>query len=73
MTWSGPISDGPPPRERSDAPRTRTRIIQVGKAGIGFGSTLAMVISWSVHQSVLLAILHGFLGWLYVLWHVVTR
>lgn len=69
MTYSGPISDGPPPREE----RARTRIVQFGKVGVGMGSTLAMVISWSKHASVLYAILHGFLGWLYVVWHVVTR
>jgi hypothetical protein len=43
------------------------------KAGIGFGACLAMVISWGVHKSVLLTILHGILGWLYVLYYVLTR
>jgi hypothetical protein len=43
------------------------------KAGIGFGSALAITISWSVHGSLLLAIFHGILGWLYVVYYAVTR
>ena len=34
--------------------------------GVSFGSALAITISWSVHHSILWAILQGFLGWLYV-------
>ncbi|MBN2356500.1 hypothetical protein JXO59_10325 [candidate division KSB1 bacterium] len=41
------------------------------KAGIGFGTCLAMVISWSLHQSVIWAIIHGILGWLYVIYYVI--
>lgn len=41
--------------------------------GVGFGSALAIAISWSVHKSVLWAIIHGFLSWLYVIYYVVTR
>ncbi len=43
------------------------------KAGIGFGSALALVISLSVHKSILWACLHGVLGWLYVIWYAITR
>ena len=43
------------------------------KAGIGFGSCLAIVISWSLHQSILLAIIHGLLGWFYVIYYMITR
>ena len=42
------------------------------RAGIGFGSALAIAISWSVHHSILWAI-QGFLGWLYVIYYAVTR
>ena len=45
----------------------------VGSAGIGLGAALAIAISWSLHQSILWAILHGILGWLYVLYYAVTR
>lgn len=47
--------------------------MSVTKAGVSFGSALAMAISFHVHQSVLWAIVHGLLGWLYVLYYVVTR
>jgi hypothetical protein len=43
------------------------------KAGIGFGACLAIVISWSLHQSILWAIFHGILGWIYVVYYVITR
>jgi len=43
------------------------------QAGIGFGTALAITISWSVNHSVLWAIIHGLLSWLYVIYYVVTR
>lgn len=43
------------------------------QAGIGLGSAIAVAISWSLHQSILWAIVHGFFGWFYVIWHAVTR
>ncbi|WP_186725737.1 hypothetical protein [Rummeliibacillus sp. SL167] len=43
------------------------------KSGIGFGSVLAITISWSVHHSVLWAIFQGIFGWLYVIYYVITR
>ncbi len=35
------------------------------------GTALAVVISWSVNQSILWAMLHGFLGWFYVLYYAI--
>ena len=46
---------------------------EVARSGIGFGSALAIAISWSQHQSILWAILHGILSWIYVLYHALTR
>ena len=43
------------------------------RAGIGFGSALAITISWSIHKSILWAILQGFFGWLYVIYFALTR
>ncbi|MDP3980905.1 MAG: hypothetical protein Q8Q33_05790 [Chlamydiota bacterium] len=43
------------------------------KAGIGFGTALAIAISWSLHKSIFWAILHGFLSWLYVIYYAFTR
>ena len=43
------------------------------KAGISFGSALAIAISWSVNHSILWAILHGVLSWFYVIYYAATR
>lgn len=43
------------------------------RAGIGLGSALAVAISWSQHESVLWAIIQGFLSLFYVIYYVVTR
>ena len=49
----------------------RTR--EVVRSGITMGSALAITISWSTHQSILWAILHGFFSWLYVIYFAITR
>ena len=41
--------------------------------GIGFGSALAIAISWSANKSILWAILHGIFSWLYVIYYALTR
>ena len=40
-------------------------------AGLSMGSALAMIISWSESHSVVWAVVHGVLGWLYVIWYAV--
>lgn len=45
----------------------------VVKNGIGFGSVLAITISWSVNHSILWAIIHGCFSWLYVIYYAITR
>ncbi len=42
------------------------------KTGIGFGSALAITISWSVNHSILWAIVHGVFSWLYVIYYYLT-
>ena len=37
------------------------------KYGVGFGSALAITISYSANHSILWAIIHGILSWLYVI------
>jgi hypothetical protein len=53
----------------------RIRIVQrdVVKSGIGFGSALAIAISYTTHKSVLWAIIHGFFSWFYVVYFLLTR
>lgn len=41
------------------------------KVGIGFGAALAITISWSANKSILWAIVHGFLSWLYVIYYAI--
>ena len=41
------------------------------KAGIGFGSALAMVISYVNWHSIFWAILHGLMGWFYVVYYAI--
>ena len=45
----------------------------VVKSGVGFGSALAMVISYTAYKSVLWAIIHGIFSWLYVAYFLLTR
>jgi hypothetical protein len=43
----------------------------VAKAGIGFGTALAIAISWSVNKSIGWAIVHGLLSWIYVVYYAI--
>lgn len=45
--------------------------VEVVKSGITFGSALAMAISFHVNQSVIWAVVHGVLSWLYVGYFVI--
>ena len=42
-------------------------------APIGLGTIIAVVISWSRNKSILWAIIHGFLGWLYVIYALLVK
>lgn len=44
----------------------------VAKAGIGFGSALAITISWSANHSILWAMLHGLFSWFYVIYYAIV-
>lgn len=50
---------------------TTIRSTGAAKVGIGFGSALAITISWSANKSILWAILHGILGWVYVIYFAI--
>ena len=49
------------------------RTTEVAKAGVTMGTALAITISWSLHHSILWAIVHGFFSWLYVIYFAFTR
>jgi len=42
--------------------------VEGAKYGVGFGSALAIAISYTKNHSILWAIIHGILGWLYVIY-----
>ncbi|MEP7278813.1 MAG: hypothetical protein ABI813_09240 [Bacteroidota bacterium] len=39
--------------------------------GVGLGTIIAVVLSWTRNKSVLWAIIHGILGWLYVIYALI--
>lgn len=43
------------------------------KNGIGIGSVIAIVVSWDRNKSILYALLHGILGWIYVIYFIIVR
>jgi hypothetical protein len=45
----------------------------VTQTGIGLGSALAVVLSWHRNKSIVLAIIHGVLSWLYVIYFALSR
>ena len=44
---------------------------EIARSGITFGSALAIAISWSLNKSILWAIFHGLLSWIYVVYYAV--
>jgi hypothetical protein len=46
---------------------------EIVRSGIGMGTALAMILSWSVNSSILWAIIHGFLSWFYVIYFALFK
>jgi hypothetical protein len=46
---------------------------QVVKTGVSFGTALAIAISWSANRSILWAIIHGLLSWIYVVYYALRH
>ena len=40
--------------------------------GLGLGSIIAVVVSWNRNESILWAIIHGLLGWIYVIYALIV-
>jgi hypothetical protein len=40
---------------------------------LGLGTIIAVVISWSVNHSILWCLIHGFFGWFYIIYYLITR
>lgn len=45
---------------------------QIVKSGLSFGSALAMILSYVEHKSILYAIIHGILSWIYVVYYAIV-
>ena len=52
---------------------SQIEVTQVTQTGITLGSALAIVCSWQRNKSIILAIIAGFLTWIYVIWFAMTR
>lgn len=44
---------------------------EIVETGVGLGSLLAIIISWSLNHSVLWAIIHGIFSWFYVIYYLI--
>lgn len=42
-------------------------------SGISLGAAIAVVASWSVNKSILWAVVHGVLNWIYVIYFAITH
>jgi hypothetical protein len=73
--YRGPISEGTPHQHPAGGfiMSKLSRSTEVARAGITMGSALAIAISWSVNQSIVWAIIHGFFSWFYVIYYALTR
>ena len=47
--------------------------VEGAKYGVGFGSALAIAISYSANHSILWAIIDGLLSWIYVIYFALFR
>ena len=47
------------------------RRFEVARAGVSFGTALAIAISWTANKSILWAIIHGLFSWIYVIYYAV--
>ena len=47
--------------------------VEGAKYGVGFGSALAIAISYTNNHSIIWAIIDGILGWLYVIFFALFR
>lgn len=46
---------------------------EAARTGITFGSALAIAISWSANKSIVWAIIHGLLSWIYVIYYALFK
>jgi hypothetical protein len=60
------------PRDPEEAMTNNNHVVVKSvKAGISFGSCLAMIISYTAWQSIFWAIVHGICSWGYVVYYII--
>lgn len=69
--YTGPVAGGPIPTEGPTMSTRVNRTAEATRVGITMGTALAITISWSANHSILWAIIHGFLSWLYVIYYAI--
>jgi len=42
-------------------------------SSIGFGAVLAIVMSWTANKAFFWALIHGLLGWIYVVYYLIFK
>ena len=45
----------------------------VAVSGVGMGSALAMILSWTVNKSILWCMGHGIISWFYVIYFAMSK
>lgn len=45
------------------------KYVGIVRNGIGLGQAIAVAISWTTNQSLIWVIIHGVLGWIYVVYY----
>jgi len=48
------------------------RVVNVTEYGLSMGAALAMICSFSVNKSILWAVMHGLLSWIYVIYFAIA-
>lgn len=56
-------------KKKTAADTTKNVSVKIGEEGIGLGAAIAVVISYVKWHSIGWAVLHGILGWVYVIYY----
>lgn len=46
--------------------------VQVVRIGLGWGTTMAMILSYSINKSIIWMLIHGICGWFYVIYFAIA-
>jgi hypothetical protein len=71
MGESGARPDGRAAGANGEAGMVKT--VEVAKTGISLGTALAVAMSWTANKSIIWAIVHGLLSWIYVVYYALMK